>query len=201
MIRKSQSALVLLVGAVIGALLIARAQAETPTSLPDRAKLVYEVTEPIGSGLPPAMVVINLLKKSLDPTGKSNLEFRAVGHDRLEITVPKLPASRPDRLDVDKVKRLLAQPARLEFHMAATADEVRDSEKIVAGLADGLDVPGGKLGWFETPAEIVAKNSQVVTGKRGDKTYLLCWITPEKSMVQTPGGKWRLAGSRASKDQ
>jgi SecD/SecF fusion protein len=106
--------------------------------------------------------------------------------------------------DAAQLKQLLRGSGVLEFHIVAVPGDtlpVSQYEVFVQRLKDkGPRVEAGdQVQWFavDHSDEVESSEEQTWNGKQ----YVLCWITPERSMVNGPGiDRWSLESSTRASD-
>ncbi len=103
--------------------------------------------------------------------------------------------------DSAQLKRELQGSGALAFHILAddaTQGEV-ERMKLQLNAKGPRPQAGDKLQWFEVDRPEYTHNN---TADWNGKQYLLCWITPEKSMVNGPGIKaWKMESATQHRDE
>ena len=141
---------------------------------------------------------------------KRNADFpvRAAAIDNYVAAFDQWEKTRSALDDTTDLKRMLRGSGVLEYHILvepgdAPAQEIARMEDRLKPDGPGPVLQGGDtLRWFQAdhPEEVLGRG-YIVNDYRG-RTYVLAWITPDKSLDHREGQKpWALTGAQPQQDQ
>jgi SecD/SecF fusion protein len=141
-------------------------------------------------------------QQRLDAIRKDAADFpaRAEALDKYVASFDAFAKVRDQIDDVADLKRKLRGAGVLEFHILATDAPPSDVMAMQQRLeAEGPRATDGRLKWFEVDrGEAIGGPTATYNGK----TYVLAWITPERSLDHRQGSpQWALRGARPTTGQ